>query len=264
MKLVSPKSSAHWYSRDAKPLHTVTGANGLERSTTLRDARKLDLLPSVTSVLSVLAKPGLEAWKQEQAILAALTLPRLPQEGDDAFAKRVVSDMEAQVERAANFGTLIHASIEQVNSSGTTAGIDAAVRPWLERYDAWRRANLLRTLRSEEILVHAGYAGRFDLLAEHQEHGTVLIDFKTQNVKGGKAKTYETWGYQLAAYRHALGIRCHCLSVIIDSNQPTDPVEKLWEEEELENGLEVFKAALEIWQRQRGYVPAALIKKKAA
>src|SRR5436190_23373532 len=46
-------------------------------ASTLRDARKLGLLPSVTNILGVITKPELTAWLQEQAVLAALTLPRL-------------------------------------------------------------------------------------------------------------------------------------------------------------------------------------------
>ena len=255
MIIVKPKSSAHWYTRDGMSAHTTTAANGAERSTTLRDARKLNLLPSVTSVLGVLAKPGLEAWKQEQAILAALTLPRNHGEGDDTFATRVVADMQAQVEKAAGFGTAIHAAIEQVNVAGNTDSVLPEVKPWLDCYNQWREGSILRVLRSEETVIQAGYVGRFDLLADHAEHGVCLIDFKTQNVKKDKPNFYEAWGYQLAAYRHALGMNCHCLSLVIDSNKPAAPVEKLWADDELDNGLEIFKAALEIWQRQRGYIP---------
>ena len=75
MKLFSP-DAAHWYQRDGQPLHTVLSAKGEPRPTTLRDARKLDLLPSVTNILGVIAKPELTAWLQEQAVMAALTLPR--------------------------------------------------------------------------------------------------------------------------------------------------------------------------------------------
>ena len=85
MKLFSP-DSAHWYQRDGVPLHTVLSAKGEPRPTTLRDARKLGLLPSVTNILGVIAKPGLTSWLQEQAVLAALTLPRIEGESEDAFA----------------------------------------------------------------------------------------------------------------------------------------------------------------------------------
>lgn len=77
MILVPRESASHWYFPDGSPLHEVERADGKgTRPTNLRDARKLGLYPSVTNILSVLAKPGLNAWKQEQAILAALTLPR--------------------------------------------------------------------------------------------------------------------------------------------------------------------------------------------
>ena len=76
------------------------------------DARKVLALPSVTNVLGVLAKPGLDAWKIEQGIMAALTLPRRADEPLDVFAHRVVQDMGEQVEKAADFGSAIHAACE--------------------------------------------------------------------------------------------------------------------------------------------------------
>lgn len=254
MILVRPKSNAHWYEADGTPRHTVIGSKGVERATTLRDARQLNLFPSVTSILGVLAKPGLEAWKQEQAILAAITLPRVAGEGDDAFAARVVRDMDAQVERACDFGTRIHLGIECANA-GRPKLAAPETDPWIEHYETWRIANIVRVVSTEQSVVSNGYAGRYDMLAEHQEHGLCLVDFKTQNVKKGKPTFYETWGWQLAAYRRALGMKCQCLSLVIDSNTPSAPVEKLWSEEELIDGLEIFAAAVRIWQRQRGYVP---------
>ena len=254
MILVRPKSSAHWYASDGTPRHTVIGSKGVERATTLRDARQLNLFPSVTSVLGVLAKPGLEAWKQEQAILAAITLPRIAGEGDDAFAARVVRDMDAQVERACDFGTRIHLAIESANA-GAPELAAPEVAPWLTHYETWRTANILRIVSAEQSVICDGYAGRFDMLADHQEHGLCLVDFKTQNVKKGKPTFYETWCWQLAAYRRALGVKCQCLSLVIDSNTPGAPVEKLWSEDELMDGLEIFTAAVRIWQKQRGYVP---------
>jgi hypothetical protein len=77
MIIVPRESSSHWYFPDGTPLHDVPRADGKgTRPTSLRDARKLGLFPSVTNVLGVIANPGLSAWKMEQAILSALT-PRL-------------------------------------------------------------------------------------------------------------------------------------------------------------------------------------------
>lgn len=65
MLIVPRESASHWYFPDGTPLHEVPRADGKgQRPTSLRDARKLGLFPSVTNVLSILAKPGLDAWKQ--------------------------------------------------------------------------------------------------------------------------------------------------------------------------------------------------------
>ena len=68
--------SVHWYQHNGAPQYTVKAKDGSDRPTTLRDARKLNLVPSVTTILKIAAKPGLEAWKLNQMLLAALTLPK--------------------------------------------------------------------------------------------------------------------------------------------------------------------------------------------
>jgi hypothetical protein len=104
MLIVSCESASHWYFPDGTPLHEVARADGKDtRPTSLRDARKLGLFPSVTNVLSILAKPGLDAWKQ--VILAALSWMRNEDESLDDFAKRVLTDMTSEVNRAADLGS---------------------------------------------------------------------------------------------------------------------------------------------------------------
>src|SRR5947209_12361551 len=113
MILIQRQPASHWYLRDGRPFHEILKKDGSgNRPVTLADARKLLALPSVTNVLGVLAKPGLDAWKIEQGIMAALTLPRLTDEPLDAFAHRVVVDMDEQVEKATDFGSAIHAACE--------------------------------------------------------------------------------------------------------------------------------------------------------
>ena len=51
MTAVKPESASHWYDLDGQPCHEVPRAKGDGmRPTTLADARKLHLLPSVTNV----------------------------------------------------------------------------------------------------------------------------------------------------------------------------------------------------------------------
>ncbi|NBW17597.1 MAG: hypothetical protein EBR82_57435, partial [Caulobacteraceae bacterium] len=112
------KESGHWYTRNGEPMYTVKGANGKERNTTLRDARKYDLVPSVTTIINVAAKPGLEAWKQQQLLLAALTLPRIDDESIDAYADRVLEDSKQQAQEARDLGTAIHAKVQSAFEGG--------------------------------------------------------------------------------------------------------------------------------------------------
>src|SRR5690606_18937040 len=108
------ESGGHWYREDGTP----------EFDADLRRARKEGLLPSSTTILKTLPKPALDTWKQTQAILAALTLPRLEGEDLDSFAQRVVKDMNQATSVAANFGTNIHAEIERFCQTGMVEGGD--------------------------------------------------------------------------------------------------------------------------------------------
>ena len=125
-------SSEHWYTRDGEPAYTVKGKDG-ERPTTLRDARKLSLIPSVTSILNVASKPGLEKWKQQQLLLAALTLPKIDSESEDQYIDRIIRDSKEQGKAAADAGTEIHASIEAFYR-GRTVTLLVATSPG-GRYD---------------------------------------------------------------------------------------------------------------------------------
>ena len=51
--------AGHWYDHEGKPMYTIVGANGVERNTTLRDAKSLGLVPSVTTIIGMIAKPFL-------------------------------------------------------------------------------------------------------------------------------------------------------------------------------------------------------------
>jgi len=61
--------STHWYDQNGDPAYTIIGKNGKERNVTLRDARELNLVPSVTTIIGVAAKPSLENWKIDQACI---------------------------------------------------------------------------------------------------------------------------------------------------------------------------------------------------
>lgn len=261
MKLFSP-DAAHWYQPDGTPLHTVLSTKGEPRPTTLRDARKLGLLPSVTNILGVIAKPELTAWLQEQAVMAALTLPRNPGESEDDFARRVVADSQTTRDSAADFGTAFHHGAERI---AQTLEVDQmeVISPWLNCYRDWFQENVLSCRWTEQraVSLEFGYAGTADLLIEHRLHGLCLVDLKTIKVNPKyKTKPYSTWSYQLAAYRKALGVQARCINLMVNSVEPSVPIEHVWGEAEMDAGLRAFLAARELWVIEKGYDPAGMSK----
>jgi hypothetical protein len=249
------EDSAHWYTKDGVPCHTVVGKNGNERPTTLRDARKLGLLPSVTSILSYLANPALDSWKQRQVLMSALTLKRNALETEDQFAARIIDDSKRQASEAAAWGTKFHAIAHGINTGNHCFPADQ-MQGWALAYDEWYGANIVRTIAAETVLVdtEVGYAGTCDLIAEHQEYGLVFADYKRQDVKNGKASFYSKWLYQLAAYRHAYKMDGVCLSIVVDCNSPTLHV-KVWDDDEVQRGWGVFSALTKVWKAEKGYDP---------
>lgn len=261
MRLFTERGS-HWYQRDGTPCHTMVARDGGQRPTTVRDARKLGLFPSVTNVLGVINKPELVQWKMEQAVLAALTLPRGPGEELDAFARRVVEDSQARLQSAVEFGTALHAGAEAV-AKGLYPDPDNPAAAWVAEYGKWFKARVERVVWAERVLVNPvmGYAGTADLLIEHREYGRTLVDIKTQGVKEGadgqrlKPRVYSSWCYQLAAYRAALEEPVRCLNLIVNSIRPEAPVEHVWTEEEVMKAGAGFASAHCLWCLEKSYVP---------
>jgi hypothetical protein len=269
MLIVPRESASHWYFPDGTPLHEVPRADGKgSRPTSLRDARKLGLFPSVTNVLSILAKPGLDAWKQEQAILAALTLPRIEGETLDDFAKRVITDMHSEVGRAADLGSAVHAAIEGY-AQGRWLPEDKEVARLFEPARQWFDAQVTQVHSVEIAAAHLewGYAGRVDLVATLRSTGRpTVIDFKTQKTrrdKNGYFKPilHDTWPLQLEAYRMALASRDKGLqdaaiaSVVIGSTEPVPVVTQVWDDADKAGFFRAFLAARDLWVWQKNYCP---------
>ena len=269
MLLVKPDSASHWYLPDRTPFHSVPRADGEgQRSTTLRDARKVGAYPSVTNVLGVLAKPALDAWKQEQAILAALTLPRREGESEDDFAKRVVEDMGAQVNKAADLGSAVHRACEvyaQTHELPEHPGVARLFAPVQEWFDTMVEAVRL----VERVVVHhaLGFGGTVDLVAKLRLTGTwSVVDFKTQRLKRdtkgqSKPNFYDTWALQLEAYRQGLLAEADgpapqdIVSVVISSDEPAPVAVKVWPRELLPNCWRAFQCAHHLWTWNKGYQP---------
>lgn len=244
--------SQHWYTRNGAPQYTVTAKNGNQRNTTLADARKMDLVPSVTTIMNCAAKPALEAWKLNQMMLAALTLPRGDGEPEEAFIQRVVKDSKEQAKAAAERGTDIHAALESwyegimvADRAEYQLGVAEAIKAHFGEC----------TWSSEKSFAHKlGFGGKIDL---HTRDGNgVVIDFKTKEFTSAEAEKlvgYDENVMQLSAYRVGLELPyARCANVFVSVTEPGLVKIVEWLPSEIERGWAMFDALRGYWYAKSG------------
>ena len=230
---------SHWYDSTGKLVAQVPNASkpGELRDTTIRDARKLGLKPSVTTVQGILDKPMLNDLKVEQAIIAALNHVRDWSPSDILINQDIgnIKDSAEQHTRfAADFGTAVHSLISdhfsgKVLSATSPLGFQAmdiavAAVEWMGQVG-------IVCERSEFTFVNE-WAGTIDLLGRW--HGIPIIaDFKTREDLDKTVNWYDEQPLQLSGY--ALGIeepeRAR-VSILIDRNKKGLVVHKEWPKKE--------------------------------
>jgi hypothetical protein len=205
--------SGHWYLPNGSPAYTIIGkSTGRERPTTLADARKLGLLPSVTTIINTIQKAGLDTWKQQQVLLAALTLPRLPDEPESDWLTRVMQDSKATGREAAERGTQIHGVIEAFYEGVYIPELPTYVRAVETAINEHFGSQLWV---SEKSFARGGYGGKCDLIAKN-----CVIDFKTTEKDLDKLDYYFDHQMQLAAYRQGFEMpTARCAIVYVNALQ---------------------------------------------
>jgi hypothetical protein len=247
--------SEHWYAQDGSPCYRVEKQGGGLRATHLGDARKLKLVPSVTTVLGVIAKPALTNWMVDQGILAALTLPRRDDEAEDAWLRRVKDDSKQQAIQAAEEGTRIHNACE----AWFTGEFSKEHHAYYEHV-AGVREELKRLFpgvtdwRAEDSFSAHGYGGKVDL---HSPSTGIVVDFKGKDgdFSDGKKLAYDQH-WQLSAYQYGLRLpTVASANIFVSRTHPGKVASHVWTPEDMASGLRVFLAALELWVAMRGYDP---------
>lgn len=301
MLIVRQEKSAHWYLKDGTAYYEVPKLDGSgPRATTIRDAFKAGAYRSVTNVLGVLDKPGLDAWKNEQCILAALTLPRVEGEDDHTFATRAMRDSDEQAKKAADAGTALHdlsggwliSGTLAVNEDSERRAIDdprPTMAQLVEPFQKWCHENLDPdqglVMPPESVMINHqhGYAGRVDFPVRLRDGSIAILDLKTQDVKlatteknKGQPKPafYDEWAMQLAAYSRCIfadgsyppPMPWRLISLVMDRTKP-GLFEKEWTDPanplpSSEPHFQAFLSAARVWAYLKGGVPG--IDQKAA
>jgi hypothetical protein len=239
------KSEAgHWYDHDGEPMYTIIGANGKERNTTLRDAKSIGLVPSVTTIIGIAAKPSLENWKITQALEASLNLNK---DDPDYINKCKYAGREVGM-KAAKRGTKIHAQIEKGFLGKGTSKPYKVIKSWLDE-----------TFPNEEWIAEAsfcadeGYGGKIDLYSK----SGIFIDFKTKDNLEGKDPSrlvYDEHGMQLSAYAQGCNIEePERVSIFVDREDTTLVLPHIWDNESHYKHKEMFNSLLNYWKLVKNY-----------
>jgi hypothetical protein len=263
--VVRGSEGAHWYDENLNPVYEILGKNGKYRPVKITDARQMKLKPGVSIINKMQAEPGLENWKQTQIVLAALTLPRLLNESDDDFAKRVITDSREQGNKAAQEGTNIHKAIEQclrgepydpVYQKHVTATVDYINSLVSISEGSWQ---------TERIVVsRLGYGGKTDLVNEKHK---ILVDFKgsefeiKENGKPSRDLVYDNHRKQLAAYQVAITGNYshddwHRINMFISRSVPGVIYPYVHDAAEWDRDWGMFHDLLSLWKKERRYDPA--------
>jgi hypothetical protein len=251
----------HWYRPDGSPCHTVPRARGEgERATTLADARKLGLLPSVTTILSIVDKPQLTQWKITEALKLARVVPPMDTETPEEYAARIIErSYDETAGAAADEGSRIHAAIEAFYAGEEvpeeyTPHVEATVKVIDDAFPG-----ITDWVPERRVVSPLGYAGTCDL---HSPSAEIVIDFKCKAfAPDEKKKMAFDQHRQLAAYGAALfpfeGGPLACANVFVSRTHPGHARLHPWGTTEVQQGWAQFRAAFDLWKLERGYDPQA-------
>lgn len=267
MILIRQEAAGHYYYPNGKPCYEVENKSkpGEMRPTTLRDAKKYKLRPSVTTITKMLAKGNLERYHVSEAVKAVLANPQESWEDEPTYINRIDHLRKQDSQDAADLGTAIHKCIEQYHDTGAylLKGWGDKIEPVLpdimEGYLVWAEENVREVLESERTFAcKEGYGGKTDMLFKTRKFGRdVLADFKGRRTKPNqRVVAYPEMGMQLAAYANGLGIlgKVKLWNVIISTTEPGRIEIIDW----TETGQEEFEAFLnlfEVWKHVKKYDP---------
>lgn len=250
------EGGGHFYDQQGNQIESVTSADGKRQiKCTLRHARELQLARGVTSIMGNAHKEALVKWQVKQGILAALTLPRLAGETDEAFVDRVVDDSREQVRQAADIGTRIHAAVQStIQRTPVAPEMVEPVAKVLAQIDLVCGP---QDWRSEVGVASSwGYGTKLDLVSDEW-----LLDFKSKD--GDQAAldaqgTYDEHAMQLGAGGHAIDPRRprKCGIVFVSRTHPGVCRVVGIDADAIERGLAMFRALLDYTFHKDRYRPS--------
>jgi hypothetical protein len=167
--------SNHYYNAiTGEPCYIVTGSNGKTRPTTVKDARKLGLVPSYSTIVGILDKPGLTQWMQDQIMEACIEWPAPDVKGEEYLFdkdtwKKEIKEIAGKLGRQGRErGTMVHDLLEKCyKGEGLPLDMHELIVPVLEMIDERIGAIPHHQWIAEQSFAYNGYGGKVDLHTRH-------------------------------------------------------------------------------------------------
>ena len=248
--MIRPDQSSHFYGRDGTP----------EYDATLREARKHGLLPSVTTVLKIKAKPAVEAWKTNQLLEAVDEVNDLLKIHEtEEWKDAVIAAWQVKMASAPELGTAYHDHIEHLITNGESGEYFSNIPNETEiAIIGWLEENHVVPEKVEHCFADGsimGIGGRIDVAGEWQEPcRPFVLDWKTQGTRSGRVNFYQDWAYQLAANAAGLGnINVDLVSVVVSTTEPGLVEHRVWGDNHI--WLQAFQSLHRAWCIEKNYDP---------
>ena len=271
----------HWYGNEWSTLETVQPHHArIVPDVTLREARKHNLFPGITSIISEMARPGLERWKMLEVAKIAADNPQIsPSQCIRLHTQNVAEKADAGteihklVEDAANDwvpgatpveeGAFLLSEIIEQACVATGVVLGSPPVKFIDTPDC---------IFSERALAHPdGYATKVDLELHYygDDSACKLVDIKTKPIwpDSDPPRIQEEHLMQMAACRDlpAFGGDCNheippeCWIAFVSREKDAADNHKVHlvqiEESELARGLAMFKAANMLFRLRRNFYP---------
>ena len=268
---MSLTDSGHWYYRSGEPAHQLPTKKDPSqlKNTTLGDAKKLGLVPSVTTILKAVANFNLSSWRERTLLSTAyenkgVNLPL------DQWSAMVKESAFAQVGQAADEGTQYHLVIESIVNNVDLPDYELTIPvEFFTGFSSWWHGMKLETYQTEVSFAHHdGFGGRMDFVG-YDEHGRdVFVDWKTQDTKHGKPAGFyrDSYPVQLAAYMEGYRDKVaknmefvynpRLISVVISRSEPGRIEHVEWPEDNHKAYLDAFYNILGWWKYVNEYDPS--------
>jgi hypothetical protein len=238
---------SHFYNKDGKPVyHVPNKKQGGMRPTTIADAKKLKLYPSVTTVIALLDKPGIKFWERQQLLEAMQTIPFTENMTLDKWYNQCLACVDDK--KGQQRGNEIHDKFEKAFTSGGVISSD--IQPALDELET--RLLLTDVIAEGSFGSILGFGGKVDL---HSKTEDWIVDFKTKNKDIIKESELHLDDYimQLAAYRMGLDMpNARCYNLFVSTINPEEVLLMQYTEGALKLGWEKFECLLKFWRLKNG------------